>query len=329
MSLGSPSDEGGCFVTPQRSGRAVITGGAGFVGSRLVKRLHELGWHVVVLDDLCTGDRRNLAELVDSPRLDFVQTNVSDHLVVDGPVELVLHFASPASPPDYLKRPIETLRVGSVGTMNALGLAEKSGARFLMASTSEIYGDPLEHPQRESYWGNVNSIGPRSVYDEAKRFSEAATMAWHRHRGVDTRIIRIFNTYGPGMQVADGRVVPNFICQALRGEALTVYGDGSQTRAFCYVDDLVDGILAVLERGDANPYNLGSPYEFTIGQFAELVHELVGGLPVVYQPLPTDDPKRRQPDITRAENELGWSPKVPIREGLVPTIAYFKERLGL
>ena len=316
-------------MTPQRSGRAVVTGGAGFVGSRLVKRLHELGWTCVVVDDLCTGDTRNLTALVGSDRLELVQANVSDALEVDGPVELVLHFASPASPPDYLKRPIETLRVGSIGTMNALKLAERTGARFLMASTSEIYGDPLEHPQRETYWGNVNSIGPRSVYDEAKRFSEAATMAWHRHRGVDTRLIRIFNTYGPGMQVADGRVVPNFICQALRGEPLTVYGDGLQTRAFCYVDDLVEGILRVLSHGDANPYNLGSPDEFTIRQFAELVRELVGGQPVVYKPLPTDDPKRRQPDISRARADLDWSPKVSIREGLVPTIAYFRERLGL
>ncbi len=309
--------------------RAVITGGAGFVGSRLATRMYERGWHVVVVDNLCTGDLRNLEALQGKPGFEVIEANVSDGIPVDGPVHDVMHFASPASPPDYLERPIETLRVGSEGTMHALKLAQAHGARFLVASTSEIYGDPLEHPQRESYWGNVNSIGPRSVYDEAKRFSEAATMAWHRHHGVDTRIIRIFNTYGPGMQTDDGRVVPNFICQALRGEALTVYGDGSQTRAFCYVDDLVEGILAVLERGDAEPFNLGSPGEFTIGQFAELVREVVGGPAVTYHPLPTDDPKRRQPDITRAKTELGWAPQVSLREGLVPTVAYFRERLGL
>ncbi|MCO4764440.1 MAG: SDR family oxidoreductase [Myxococcales bacterium] len=309
--------------------RAVITGGAGFVGSTLARRMHADGWHVVVVDNLCTGSAYNIADLVQQERFEFVQANVSEGLDISGSVDAVLHFASPASPPEYLALPIETMKVGSIGTFNALELARANGATFLMASTSEIYGDPEVHPQIESYWGNVNTIGPRSVYDEAKRFSEAATMAWHRTHGVDTRIIRIFNTYGPGMQVADGRVVPNFICQALRGEALTIYGDGSQTRSFCFVEDLVSGILAVLEHGDAQPYNLGNPVEFTIGQFAELVTELVGGQAVVYQPLPEDDPKRRQPNIDRAKRELGWQPEVDVAAGLVPTIAYFRERLGL
>ncbi len=307
----------------------VITGGAGFVGSCLATRMHADGWHVIVVDNFCTGDERNLSALRGSDRFTLIHADVSDGLDVPGPIDAVMHFASPASPPEYLAIPIETLKVGSLGTFHALELAQANQATFLMASTSEIYGDPAVHPQVESYWGNVNSIGPRSVYDEAKRFSEAATMAWHRTHGLDTRIIRIFNTYGPGMQVADGRVVPNFICQALRGEALTIYGDGQQTRAFCYVEDLVSGILAVLERGDEQPYNLGNPAEFTVGEFAELVAELVGGNEVVYEPLPQDDPKRRRPDITRVSSTLGWAPQVDLRAGLVPTIAYFRERLGL
>lgn len=291
--------------------------------------MHADGWNVIVVDNFCTGDERNLAALQGGDRFSLIRANVSEGLDVPGSIDAVLHFASPASPPEYLAIPIETMKVGSLGTFNALELARKNDARFLMASTSEIYGDPDVHPQVESYWGNVNSIGPRSVYDEAKRFSEAATMAWHRTHGVDTRIIRIFNTYGPGMQVEDGRVVPNFICQALRGEALTIYGDGKQTRSFCFVEDLVSGILAVLEHGDAQPYNLGNPVEFTIGEFAELVTEVLGGEEVVYQALPTDDPKRRQPNISRAKSALGWEPTVQLREGLIPTIAYFRERLGL
>ncbi|MEY3014534.1 MAG: hypothetical protein RIT45_3269 [Pseudomonadota bacterium] len=307
--------------------RVVIAGGAGFVGSALVRRFLADGWQVVSLDDHCTGRAHNL-EGVQGP-LEQVQADVSLPLDVQGPVDAVLHFASPASPPDYLARPVHTLRAGSLGTYNLLELAERKGARFLLASTSEVYGDPLVHPQVESYWGNVNPIGPRSVYDEAKRFSEAATMAWHRERGLDTRIIRIFNTYGPRMRPDDGRVVPNFACQALRGEKLTIYGDGSQTRSFCYIDDLVDGIVRVLEQGDAMPYNLGNPDEHTVNEFAQIIADLVGGVEISREPLPTDDPKRRRPDITRARTELGWSPTTSLRDGLHATLADFRRQLGL
>ena len=304
------------------SRRCVITGGAGFVGANLCRRMIRDGWSVVVADNLSTGRARNL-EGIAGP-LQIVSCNVGDGIDVDGPIDAVLHFASPASPPDYLERAIATLRVNSLGTMNALELAAQKGARFLLASTSEIYGDPLRHPQDESYWGNVNPIGPRSVYDEGKRFGEAATMAWHRERGLDTRIIRIFNTYGPYMRVDDGRVVPNFLAQALRGEPLTIYGDGSQSRSFCYVDDLVDGVLRVLEHGDAMPFNLGNPHEYTVSQFATMIGDLVPGTSIQWRPLPIDDPKRRQPDVSRALAELGWSPTTDLAEGLARTVAYFR-----
>jgi dTDP-glucose 4,6-dehydratase len=305
----------------------VITGGAGFVGSALVRRFLGDGWAVVALDDYCTGRAANIEGL--GPALTLMQADVSVPFDIEGPVDAVLHFASPASPPDYLARPVHTLRAGSLGTYNALELAERKGARFLMASTSEIYGDPLVHPQVESYWGNVNPIGPRSVYDEAKRFSEAATMAWHRERGLDTRIIRIFNTYGPRMRPDDGRVVPNFACQALRHEPLTVYGDGLQTRSFCFVDDLVEGIMRVLEHGDAMPFNLGNPTEHTVLELVEILSELLGGVEVVRRDLPTDDPKRRNPDISRARDVLGWTPTTTLRVGLAETLDDFRRQLKL
>ena len=302
--------------------RCVITGGAGFVGANLCRRMIEDGWDVVVVDDLSTGRANNLAEIRGALRV--LSRNVSEGIDIDGPVNAVLHFASPASPPDYLQRAIATLRVNSVGTMNALDLADRKGARFLLASTSEVYGDPLQHPQDESYWGNVNPVGPRSVYDEGKRFGEAATMAWHRERGLDTRIIRIFNTYGPYMRVDDGRVVPNFLTQALRGEPLTIYGDGSQSRSFCYVDDLVDGVVRVLGHGDALPYNLGNPVEHTVAEFAAVISELVPGTTIQWLPLPVDDPRRRQPDITRARQHLGWRPATPLVDGIARTVSYFR-----
>lgn len=302
---------------------ALVTGGAGFVGSALCDRLLQDGWAVIAVDNLCTGSLRNVAHLAANPAFEMVQADVSEGLDIPGKVDAVLHFASPASPKEYQRLAIETLQVGSLGTFAALDLAQRNGARFLMASTSEVYGDPEVHPQVESYWGNVNSIGPRSMYDEAKRFSEAATMAYREHRGVDTRIVRIFNTYGPRMAREDGRVVPNFVCQALRGEPLTIYGDGSQTRSFCYVTDTVDGILRVLNDGDEQPYNVGNPIEHTIGQFAQTVAAIVGDTEVVLQPLPVDDPKRRQPDIGRIA-KLGWAPKVTLDQGLRETVAYFR-----
>ncbi|MBI5607387.1 MAG: SDR family oxidoreductase [Deltaproteobacteria bacterium] len=309
--------------------RVVITGGAGFVGTSLCERFLADGWAVVAVDNLCTGRMDNLAHLRQHPDFQLQIADVSDGLTVAGEVAAVLHFASPASPFDYLAMPIATLRVGSAGTLNALELAKIKGARFLLASTSEIYGDPLEHPQRESYLGNVSSIGPRSVYDEAKRFAEAATMAYRRSFATDTRIIRIFNTYGPRLKPDDGRVVTAFLAQALRGEPLTVFGDGGQTRSFCYVDDLVEGIVRVLERGDGMPYNLGNPNEFTIMELAERVQELLGPQRIIYRPLPADDPKQRQPDIRRAREELGWEPKVQLREGLEKTLAGLRATLGL
>ncbi|MFL5616597.1 MAG: UDP-glucuronic acid decarboxylase family protein [Gemmatimonadaceae bacterium] len=309
--------------------RVLITGAAGFLASHLCDRFLREGHSVVGLDNFVTGSPDNIAHLVDNDRFQFVRHNISEYTYVAGPLEGVLHFASPASPIDYLELPIQTLKVGSLGTHNALGLAKGKGARFFLASTSEVYGDPLEHPQRETYWGNVNPIGPRGVYDEAKRFSEAITMAYHRYHGLDTRIVRIFNTYGPRMRPRDGRVVSNFIVQALNGENLTIYGDGSQTRSFCYVEDEVDGIYRLFMNGDPQPTNIGNPVEFTVRQLADMVVELTGTkAKVISEPLPQDDPKVRKPDITRAKKMLGWEPKVPLREGLVRTIEYFRGLVG-
>jgi dTDP-glucose 4,6-dehydratase len=303
----------------------LITGAAGFLGSHLSDRFLAEGHEVVGVDNLITGDSSNLAHLQHDERFRFSRQDVSRALEVDGSVDGVLHFASPASPIDYLEHPIATLDVGSLGTRNALELARARGARFFMASTSEVYGDPLEHPQRETYWGNVNPIGPRSVYDEAKRFSEALTMAYHRQHGLDTRIVRIFNTYGPRMRARDGRVVSNFVVQALAGEPLTMYGDGSQSRSFCYVSDEVDGIYRLFMHGDAEPTIIGIPDEFSVRELADLVLELTGSKSkIVARPLPIDDPKVRRPDITRAREMLGWSPRVPLREGLRHTIEWFK-----
>jgi dTDP-glucose 4,6-dehydratase len=280
------------------------------------------------MDNLITGSLANIAHLRDRRDFQFVQQDVTNYLEVDGPLDGVLHFASPASPIDYLALPIQTLKVGSLGTHKTLGLAKAKKARFLLASTSEVYGDPDVHPQPETYWGHVNPIGPRGVYDEAKRFAEAMTMAYHRHHGVDTRIVRIFNTYGPRMRSSDGRVVSNFVVQALRGEPLTVYGDGSQTRSFCYVDDLVDGIVRLFERGGAEPVNIGNPQEFTVRQLADIVLRLTGaGSRLVHEPLPVDDPRQRRPDIARARAELGWEPTIPLEQGLERTIAYFRKAL--
>ena len=308
--------------------RVLITGVAGFLGSHLADRFLKDGADVVGMDNFCTGRPENIAHLKGERRFSFVQHNVTDFLMVDGPLDGVLHFASPASPRDYLEMPIQTLKVGSLGTHKALGLAKAKRARFLLASTSETYGDPLVHPQPETYWGNVNPVGPRGVYDEAKRFAEAMTMAYHRYHGLDTRIVRIFNTFGPRMRPHDGRVVSNFIIQALRGEPLTVYGDGSQTRSFCYVDDLIEGIVRLFERGSPDPTNIGNPGEFTVLQLAERVLALTGSSSeIVRRPLPVDDPRVRQPDITRAKQQLGWEPRVPLDEGLQKTIAYFREGL--
>lgn len=308
--------------------RVLITGAAGFLGSHLVDRFLHEGHTVVGLDNFITGSPDNLAHLAGHERFEFVRHNISTYTYVAGPLDGILHFASPASPIDYLEHPIATLKVGALGTHNALGLAKAKGARFFLASTSEVYGDPLMHPQPETYWGNVNPIGPRGVYDEAKRFAEAMTMAYHRAHGVDTRIVRIFNTYGPRMRPHDGRVVSNFIVQALRGEPLTMYGDGSQTRSFCYVDDEVDGIYRLFMQGDAQPTNIGNPHEFSVRQLAEIVRELTGSQsPLAFKKLPEDDPKVRQPDITRARTMLGWEPRVELREGVRRTIEYFRQIL--
>ncbi|MEY2734515.1 MAG: hypothetical protein RL340_1574 [Gemmatimonadota bacterium] len=305
--------------------RVLITGVAGFLGSHLADRFLRDGHEVVGLDNFLTGSPENIAHLTGHPGFSFLRHNISEFTYVAGPLDGVLHFASPASPVDYLELPIQTLKVGSLGTHNALGVALAKGARFLLASTSEVYGDPLVHPQPEHYWGNVNPIGPRGCYDEAKRFAEAMTMAYHRAQGVDTRIVRIFNTYGPRMRPNDGRVVSNFIMQALRGEPLTLYGDGSQTRSFCFVSDEVEGIYRLFQSGVTDPVNIGNPDEFTVRQLAELVLEMTGSSSVITSlPLPADDPKVRQPDITRARERLGWAPTIPLREGLRATIDYFR-----
>ncbi len=305
--------------------RVLITGAAGFLGSHLCERFLKEGYHVIAMDNLITGDLRNIEHLFPLAEFEFHNHDVSKFVHVAGDLKYILHFASPASPIDYLKIPIQTLKVGSLGTHNLLGLAMAKKARILVASTSEVYGDPTVHPQTEAYWGNVNPVGPRGVYDEAKRFQEAITMAYHTFHGLETRIVRIFNTYGPRMRLNDGRVLPAFMGQALRGEDLTVFGDGSQTRSFCYVDDLVEGIYRLLLSDCADPVNVGNPHEITIGQFAEEIIKLTGtDQKVIYKPLPTDDPKQRQPDITKAKAELGWEPKVDRAEGLRITWEYFK-----
>jgi dTDP-glucose 4,6-dehydratase len=316
-------------MTSTSSGQtSVVTGGAGFLGSHLCDRLLSEGHHVVCIDNLITGDTGNIAHLFGHERFRFVNHDVTNYIFIEGPVNNVLHFASPASPIDYLKVPIQTLKVGSLGTHKALGLAKAKGARFLIASTSEVYGDPLIHPQQESYWGNVNPIGSRGVYDEAKRFSEAMTMAYHRYHGVETRIIRIFNTYGPRMRVNDGRAIPAFLSQALRGEDMTVFGDGSQTRSVCYVDDLIDGIFRLLMSGIREPVNIGNPDEISILQLAKEIQQLTQTKSkIVFKELPEDDPKIRQPDITKARTLLKWEPKIDRMEGLRKTLAYFKSKI--
>ena len=305
--------------------RVLITGAAGFLGSHLCDRFIKEGYHVIGMDNLITGDLRNIEHLFQLEQFEFYNHDVSKFVHVPGEIKYILHFASPASPIDYLKIPIQTLKVGSLGTHNLLGLAMAKKARILVASTSEVYGDPTVHPQTEDYWGNVNPVGPRGVYDEAKRFQEAITMAYHTYHGIETRIIRIFNTYGPRMRLNDGRVLPAFMGQALRGEDLTVFGDGSQTRSFCYVDDLVEGIYRLLLSNCSDPVNIGNPSEITIAQFAEEIIKLTGtDQKVIYHPLPTDDPKQRQPNITKAQEILGWEPKVERAEGLKITWDYFK-----
>lgn len=308
----------------------LVTGGAGFLGSHLCDRLLVEGHAVIAVDNFVTGNPNNIAHLEGDRRFHFIEQNVTKFFSVEGQIDAVLHFASPASPIDYLELPIQTLKVGSLGTHNALGLALAKGARFLLASTSEVYGDPLVHPQPETYWGNVNPIGPRGVYDEAKRFAEAMTMAYHRAHGVPTRIVRIFNTYGERMRLRDGRVVPALIGQALTGEPMTVFGDGSQTRSFCYVSDLIDGVHRLLLSDEIEPVNLGNPMELSVLEFARMVQRLTGtSSEIVFRPLPVDDPKVRQPDITRARTRLGWEPKVELEDGLVRTIEYFRSVLAV
>ncbi len=308
--------------------RAVITGAAGFIGSHLADALIARGWAVVGVDNLLTGDIANVAHLA-GPNFRFIEHNVTNYIAVEEDVDLVLHWASPASPIDYLDLPIPTLKVGALGTHNALGLAKAKDARFVLASTSEIYGDPLVHPQREDYWGNVNPIGPRGVYDEAKRFAEAMTTAYHRYHGLETRIVRIFNTYGPRMRLRDGRAVPNFITQALRGEDVTVYGDGRQTRSLCYISDLVRGVIALAESEVTEPVNIGNPVEMTMLEVAQAIIAATGSSSrIVHRPLPIDDPQVRQPDIARAREQLGWEPEVAFADGLQPTIDYFQSKLA-
>jgi dTDP-glucose 4,6-dehydratase len=311
--------------------RAVVTGGAGFLGSHLCDRLIAEGWEVLAVDNFITGTARNVGHLGKNAKFKLQNEDVSksDALQVDGEVGYVLHFASPASPPDYLKHPIATMMVGSLGTQNALELALRKNAKFFMASTSECYGDPEMSPQKEEYWGHVNSVGPRSVYDEAKRFSEAMTMAYYRHHGVDTRIVRIFNTYGPRMRLNDGRALPNFVFQALSGQALTIYGDGKQTRSFCYVDDLIDGIYKLMLSDEHMPVNIGNPQEITILEFAERIRKHFDNVPqIIFEALPQDDPKRRCPDISKAKRILKWEPKINLEEGLKRTLASFKQEFS-
>jgi len=308
--------------------RVVVTGGAGFIGSHLCQSFLERGDEVICMDNFLTGSRENVTPFALHKRFTLIDHNVTRFIGIEGPVDMILHFASPASPVDYLELPIPTLKVGSLGTHNALGLAKAKSALFLLASTSEVYGDPLVKPQREDYWGNVNPVGPRGVYDEAKRFAEAMTMAYHRYHGLNTRIVRIFNTYGPRMRMKDGRVVPNFITQAIKGEALTVYGKGTQTRSFLYIDDLIRGIHRLLETDYHLPVNLGNPHEITVLDFAKKVLGLTGSKSsIVYKPLPEDDPQVRQPDISRARELLGWEPQVQLEEGLAKTVHYFSQRL--
>jgi dTDP-glucose 4,6-dehydratase len=308
--------------------RVVITGAAGFIGSHLAETLLDRDYSVIGIDNLLTGDTANISHLHNRD-FEFIKHDVTNYIYIDGPVDFVLHWASPASPIDYLELPIPTLKVGALGTHKALGLAKAKNARFVIASTSEVYGDPLEHPQKETYWGNVNPVGPRGVYDEAKRFAEAMTMAYHRYHGLDTKIVRIFNTYGPRMRLNDGRAVPAFMSQALRNEDVTIFGDGSQTRSFTYVTDLVDGIIRLMLSSENDPVNIGNPVEMTIKQIAETIIRMTGSTSqIVYRPLPTDDPKQRRPDITRARTLLGWEPKVQLEEGLIKTIAYFRTKVG-
>jgi dTDP-glucose 4,6-dehydratase len=307
--------------------RAVITGAAGFIGSHLAEALLDRSWSVVGVDNLLTGSTQNISHLANRD-FAFIKHDVTNYIYIDGPVDAVLHWASPASPIDYLELPIPTLKVGALGTHKALGLAKEKHARFVLASTSEVYGDPLEHPQKESYWGNVNPIGPRGVYDEAKRFAEAMTTAYHRYHGLDTKIVRIFNTYGPRMRLHDGRAVPAFMSQALRGEDVTIFGNGRQTRSFCYVSDLVDGIIRLMQSDLNEPVNIGNPTEMTIEDIARTIIRMSGSKSeIVYRPLPEDDPKVRQPDITKARTLLGWEPKVNLEEGLTRTLAYFREKV--
>lgn len=307
--------------------RAVITGAAGFIGSHLSEALLDRGWTVVGVDNLLTGNTDNISHLANRP-FTFIKHDVTNYIYIEGPVDAVFHWASPASPIDYLELPIPTLKVGALGTHKALGLAKAKQARFITASTSEVYGDPLEHPQKETYWGNVNPVGPRGVYDEAKRFAEAITMAYHRYHKVDTKIVRIFNTYGPRMRLNDGRAVPAFMSQALRGEDVTIFGSGKQTRSFCYVSDLVDGIIRLAESNLNDPVNIGNPHEMTIEEIARTIIRMTGSSSrIVYRPLPEDDPKIRQPDITRAKTLLGWEPKVGLEEGLTKTLEYFRTKV--
>lgn len=309
--------------------RTLITGGAGFLGSHLCDKLIKEDHEVICMDNLSTGDIDNVSHLIGNDKFHFIKYNVTEYVYVSGPLDNILHFASPASPIDYLEMPIQTLKVGSLGTHKALGLTKEKKARFLLASTSEVYGDPLIHPQPEEYYGNVNPIGPRGVYDEAKRFAEAITMAYHRYHGIDTRIVRIFNTYGPRMRMNDGRVVPTFLCQALKGEDITVFGDGKQTRSFCYVSDLIEGIYRLLMSDETNPVNIGNPTEMTVLAFAQEVIRITGSKSkIIFNPLPQDDPKVRQPDISKSKQVLGWEPKVSLEDGLKETLLFFKEKLN-
>ena len=310
--------------------RTLVTGGAGFLGSHLCDKLIKEGHEVICMDNLSTGNIDNISHLIGNNQFRFIKHNVTEYIYLEGPLDNILHFASPASPIDYLEMPIQTLKVGSLGTHKALGLAKGKKARLLLASTSEVYGDPLVHPQPEDYYGNVSPIGPRGVYDEAKRFAEAITMAYHRYHGIDTRIARIFNTSGPRMRMHDGRVVPAFLCQALKGEALTVFGDGTQTRSFCYVSDLIEGIYQLLMSDEVDPVNIGNPAEMSVLEFAQEIIRIVGSTStIILKPLPQDDPKVRQPDISKIKRVLGWTPTVSLQEGLTKTLAYFKEQLGI